>query len=61
MSTKDPHPLLKQIAEQNDGYDEAAHGELDLDAFAAHQAYKSILQPATRMQALNDLDNVIRC
>jgi hypothetical protein len=59
MSTKDPHPLLKQIAEQN-GYDETAHGEFNHDQFAAQQAVKSILtKPVDRMTALNDLDTVI--
>jgi hypothetical protein len=60
MSTKDPHYLLKQMAEQQNGYDEVAHGEFDHDQFAATQALKSILHPpVTRMNALNDLDNVI--
>jgi hypothetical protein len=60
MSNKDPHPLLKQAAEKNDGYDEAAHGPFDHDGFTRYQIYKSILHPpANRMQALNELDSAI--
>jgi len=58
MSKDDPHPVIKWAAER-DGYDEKTQ-EFDHDQFVAYQSYKSILHPpATRMQALNDLDAAI--
>jgi hypothetical protein len=57
MSKIDPHPAIRNVA-NTDGWSQ--HGDVDHDTFCTYQQAKLVMHPpASRVQVLNDLDQVI--